>query len=95
MPRTVTTAKRATLLARAQRGEWLLPQEVADILGVHRATVVRMLDQGNLTYRNRPGNASKPYREADPKQVLAMYRRRTKVHQVTEPTRDTPSTSVA
>lgn len=37
---------------------WLTPKEAAAILGIDISTVYRMIENGKLRYRERPGNAS-------------------------------------
>lgn len=78
--------KRADLEKRARAGEWLTPGEVATLLGTSRATVVRMLNAGKLTYRHKPGTGH--WREVDPNAVLAEYERAKTVH---GPTAETPA----
>lgn len=63
---------RAALKRRAEAGEWLLVQQVADLFGVSRATVDRLIDAGTIETRN-------PYRSllrCNPDHVLRELARR-------------------
>ncbi|MFG2071012.1 hypothetical protein ACGFKZ_29545 [Micromonospora tulbaghiae] len=68
------------LVAALDRGDWLLPSEVAELLGVHRDTVRRMHLSGVLRYRNRAGAGRRPARESHPADVRAEKLRQEEVH---------------
>ncbi len=72
---------RARLKRRAEVGEWLLVQEVADLFGISRATVDRMIRDGLITVGPGagPGVGPEPgggLRRCDPATVLAELDRR-------------------
>ncbi|MEU4367577.1 hypothetical protein [Micromonospora chersina] len=69
------------LEARLDRGDWLLPGEVAKLLGIDRTTVIRAYlnpDPPKIRYRHRAGAGS--YRECHPEDVRAELAKRRHVH---------------
>lgn len=71
----------ADLERRLSAGEWLLPGQVAKLLGVDRSTVVRMLappESPRIRYRERPGSGR--YRECHPEDVRRELEARRRVH---------------
>lgn len=66
---------------RLSRGGWLLPGEVATLLGVSRSTVIRAYlntDPPKIRYRLRPGSGR--YRECHPEDVRRELDARRQVH---------------
>ncbi|WP_147457146.1 hypothetical protein [Micromonospora pisi] len=65
---------------RLAADEWLLPGEVATLLGVDRSTVVRMLnaEPPEMRFRYRPGRGR--YRECHPDDVREQLALRRRVH---------------
>lgn len=68
----------AELRRRLDAGEWLLVGEVALVLGIGRATAHRLVADGAIKYKLRPGTGQ--YRECDPADVRAQLAARTEIH---------------
>ncbi|RBQ05133.1 hypothetical protein DQE82_26655 [Micromonospora sp. LHW51205] len=69
------------LEARLDRGDWLLPGEVAKLLGIDRTTVIRAYlnpEPPKIRFRRRAGSGG--YRECHPGDVRAELDRRRQVH---------------
>lgn len=81
-PATITTmATVEDLEARLDAGAWLLPGEVAKLLGIDRTTVIRAYlnpDPPKIRYRLRPGSGQ--YRECHPEDVRRELAARRQVH---------------
>lgn len=81
-PATITTMDTAgEIERRLARGEWLLPGEVAVLLGVDRSTVIRAYlrpDPPLIRYRRRPGRGG--YRECHPDDVRLVLAERRRIH---------------
>lgn len=79
---TITTMDTAAQIeARLDAGEWLLPGEVAALLGVDRSTVIRaylLSDPPLIRYRRRPGRGG--YRECHPADVRTVLVERRRVY---------------
>ncbi len=75
MPRTVEDLERAL-----DAGEWLRPGDVANLLDISRAAVVRMLnaDPPQIRYRVKPGTGR--HRECHPDDVRRELAARRQVH---------------
>lgn len=91
MPLLATLATAATITtmagtvedleARLDRGAWLLPGEVATLLGIDRTTVIRAYltpDPPKIRYRLRAGSGR--YRECHPEDVRRELAARRQVH---------------
>jgi hypothetical protein len=65
---------------RLDKGEWLLPGDVAILLGVDRSTVVRMLtaEPPKMRFRVRAGAGG--YRECHPEDVRRELAERHRIH---------------
>lgn len=81
-PATITTmATVEDLEARLAQGAWLLPGEVAKLLGIDRTTVIRaylLPDPPKIRYRHRAGAGG--YRECHPEDVRRELDARRQVH---------------
>ncbi|WP_162959241.1 hypothetical protein [Micromonospora tulbaghiae] len=69
------------LEARLDRGDWLLPGEVAKLLGIDRTTVIRAYlnpDPPRIRYRRRAGAGG--YRECHPDDVRRELNARRQVY---------------
>lgn len=66
------------LQRRLDAGERLSPGEAAELLGIHRSTVDRMLKSGALAYYVKPGSGE--HREVDPESLRAELARRAERH---------------
>lgn len=73
--------KRAELERRIEAGEWLTAGHVAIVLDVSRSSVVRMLDDGKLGFRKKPGSR---YRMVNPAEVKQMLEESRQEHRGTE-----------
>lgn len=91
MPPLATLATDATITtmagtveeleARLDRDEWLLPGEVATLLGIDRTTVIRAYlkpEPPKIRYRHRAGAGG--YRECHPEDVRRELAARRQVH---------------
>lgn len=88
LPATLATAATITTMAgtgdletRLDRGDWLLPGEVARLLGVDRSTVIRAYlkhEPPKIRYRRRAGAGG--YRECHPEDVRRELAARRQVH---------------
>lgn len=65
----------ATIEQRLDAGDWLLPGEVATLLGVGRTTMHRMLNDGTIAYRLQGGGTWRRCDPDDVRRVLAESRR--------------------
>jgi hypothetical protein len=74
----------ATLRARLDADEWLLPGEVGELFGKSRFTVRNWLNAGKLGYRRTPGNQ----RECNPEDVRRLLAEYGKIRQGIEPKED-------
>jgi hypothetical protein len=61
----------AELRKRLEAGEWLRPGDVAIAMGLSRSTVHRLLDDGQIGWKLRPGGKQ---RWCDPKDVVRLLR---------------------
>lgn len=80
-PDTITTMSAEEIEQRLDRGEWLLPGEVAKLLGINRSTVIRsylLPDPPLIRYKRRAGRGG--YRECHPEDVRRVLAERRRVH---------------
>lgn len=81
-PATITTMATADELeARLTQGAWLLPGEVAKLLGIDRTTVIRAYlnpEPPKIRFRRRAGAGG--YRECHPDDVRRELDARRQVH---------------
>lgn len=76
--------KRAGIKERLDRGEWLLPAQVAILLDISRSTVQRLIDTGDIPYRLKAGTK---YRTCDPEVVRRLLAAHEQVRRGTAPSR--------
>lgn len=71
----------ATLRARLEAGEWLLPGEVGALFGKDRYAADNWINAGRISVRRTPGRV----RECNPADVLALLREYERVQRAGEP----------
>lgn len=80
--RMTNQQKRAELEKRLEAGEWLPPGDVAIVLAISRSKATRMLSDGRIGFRFRPGSK---YRVANPADVKRLLDESRQEHRGAEP----------